>query len=140
LALARVSHAVDLPTLGICRGMQVMAVAAGGAVEQHLPDRVGTEAHCPVPGRYAAHSVTPVAGTRVSEILGAAPLDVPTYHHQGVLADSLDHTAYRFSAWHADGTPEAMEDPGSRFRVAVQWHPEAGADARLFRALVASVP
>jgi len=140
LALARVSHAVDLPTLGICRGMQVMAVAAGGAVEQHLPDRVGTEAHCPVPGRYAAHSVTPVAGTRVSEILGAAPLDVPTYHHQGVLADSLEHTAYRFSAWHADGTPEAMEDPGSRFRIAVQWHPEAGADARLFRALVASVP
>ncbi|MBK8729106.1 MAG: gamma-glutamyl-gamma-aminobutyrate hydrolase family protein [Tetrasphaera sp.] len=51
-------YAVDLPTLGICRGMPVMAVAAGGAGEQHLPDRVGTEAHCPVPGRYAAHSVT----------------------------------------------------------------------------------
>lgn len=138
LALARVSHAVDLPTLGICRGMQVMAVAAGGAIEQHLPDRVGSDVHLLEPGRYAAHPVTPVAGTRIAEILGSAALDVPTYHHQGVVADSLEESSYRLSAWHEDGTPEAMEDPESRFRVAVQWHPEVGEDARLFRALVAA--
>ena len=136
LSLARVSHAADLPTLGICRGMQVMAVAAGGVIEQHLPDRVGHLEHLPELGRYAAHPVAPVAGSLLASVLCEAVLDVPTYHHQGVYADSLGEAAYVFSAWHADGTPEAMEDPESRFRLAVQWHPEAGEDNRLFRALV----
>ncbi len=138
LALARVSHAVDLPTLAICRGMQVMAVAAGGALEQHLPERVGHDDHLPEPGVYAAHAVSPVAGTRLAGLLGAAPLDVPTYHHQGVVADSLGGTTYVIDAWHADGTPEGMEDPSSAFRLAVQWHPEAGEDPRLFEALIAA--
>jgi len=138
LALARVSAAHDLPVLGICRGMQVLAVAAGGTLEQHLPDLVGHEAHCPRPGEYTSHSVTPVEGTLLGELLGTAPIDVPTYHHQAVRPQSLVGTAYRPSAWHADGTLEAMEDPASGFRLAVQWHPEAGDDGRLFDAFVAT--
>lgn len=138
LALARASADRDLPVLGICRGMQVMAVASGGVLEQHLPDRVGHDAHSPRPGEYASHHAEPVEGTRLAELLGTQPLDVPTYHHQAVRPESLEGTPYRASAWHADGTLEAMEDPTARFRLAVQWHPEAGEDGRLFDALVAA--
>jgi putative glutamine amidotransferase len=136
LALARVSAAADLPVLGICRGMQVMAVAARGRLEQHVPDRTGTEIHSPHIGSYASHPIQPVAGTRVASILGEGRQVVPTYHHQAVRPDSLADTAYRPAAWHEDGTLEAMEDPAARFRIAVQWHPEAGSDPRLFDALL----
>jgi putative glutamine amidotransferase len=138
LALARVSAALDLPVLGVCRGMQVMAVEAGAVLDQHLPDVVGHDAHCPRPGEYTSHHATPVAGTRLAALLGTEALAVPTYHHQAVRPESLADTAYRPSAWHADGTLEAMEDPASDFRLAVQWHPEAGDDGRLFEALVAA--
>ncbi len=138
LALARVSAALDLPVLGVCRGMQVMAVEAGGVLDQHLPDVVGHDVHSPRPGEYTSHHATPVPGTRLADLLGSEPLDVPTYHHQAVQPASLEGTPYRLSAWHADGTLEGMEDPSSVFRLAVQWHPEAGADGRLFEALVAA--
>ena len=85
LALARVSKVARMPVLGICRGMQVMAVAGGAALEQHLPDVVGNDEHCPAPGVYAHHLVTPVSGTRLAGILGDGPLDVPTYHHPALL-------------------------------------------------------
>ena len=138
LALARVSDERDLPLLGICRGMQVMAVAAGAGLLQHLPDVVGHEAHCPRPGEYSSHHATPVPGTRLAGMLGTAELSVPTYHHQAVQPETLGDTAYVPSAWHADGTLEAMEVAEARFRIAVQWHPEAGNDTRLFEALVAA--
>lgn len=134
LAVARVSAELDMPLLGICRGMQVMAVAAGGSLEQHLPDRVGHTAHSPTLGVYASHHVSVVEGSYLAQVLGTDPLDVPTYHHQAV----AEHPGYVASAWHEDGTVEAMEDPGVPFRVAVQWHPEAGTDGRLFDALVAA--
>lgn len=137
LALVTATRERQMPLLGICRGMQLMAVEAGGSLEQHVPDRVGTDEHSVAPGVYAAHPVTVVAGTRLEAILGAGPHDVPTYHHQAVRPDSLEHTAYRLSAWHADGTLEAMEDTSAAFRLAVQWHPEAGEDNRLFAALAA---
>ena len=70
-------------------------------------------------------------GTRTSDILGVS-LDVPTFHHQSVLS----HPGYSASAWASDGTLEAMEDPEATFRLAVQWHPEQGADPRLFDALI----
>lgn len=136
LALARVSATRGVPTLGICRGMQVMAVAAGGRLEQHVPDRTGTQLHSPHLGAYAHHPVTPVPGTALAALLGEEPREVPTYHHQSVRPETLGGTAYVPSAWHEDETLEAMEDPGSRFRLAVQWHPEAGDDRRLFDALV----
>ena len=131
LALARASAEQDFAVLGICRGMQVMAVAAGGHLEQHVPDRVGHDEHSPAPGVYGSHPVTTVPGTRVAGIVGPA-LDVPTYHHQSV----LEHPGYVPAAWSDDGTLEAMEDPRARFRLAVQWHPEVGTDPRLFEALV----
>lgn len=131
LALARLSRQRELPVLGICRGMQVMAVEAGGSIEQHLPDRVGHDEHSPGPGLFGSHPVRLDPVSRVGQIL-QEHLDVPTYHHQGVAT----HPSYVACGWHEDGTLEAMEDPEAAFRIAVQWHPEAGDDPRLFEALV----
>ncbi len=131
LALATAAADQNLPLLGICRGMQVMAVAAGGDLEQHLPDRVGHEDHSPQVGVHGTHPVSTVAGTRVSSLLGDSTV-VPSYHHQAVLT----HPGFVPAAWAADGTLEAMEDPDAGFRLAVQWHPEEGEDPRLFAALV----
>ncbi len=138
LALAAQSWRRGLPTLGVCRGMQIMAVGAGASLVQHVPDTVGSEEHCPTLGAFGEHTVRAVDGTRLGGILGTDDLAVPTYHHQGIDADSVGHTGYTISAWHRDGTPEGLEDPGQPFRIAVQWHPEAGDDPRLFMALVAA--
>src|SRR3954471_2349478 len=131
LAIAGATAEVDLPVLGICRGMQIMAVAAGGSLEQHVPDRVGHDEHSPAPATYGSHPVRMVAGTRLAALLGAEA-DVPSYHHQSVLS----HPGYEASAWANDGTLEGMEDPDASFRLAVQWHPEVGNDPRLFHALM----
>lgn len=133
LSLARATADSRLPVLGICRGMQVMAVAAGGTLIQHLPDVVGHTGHSVAPGTYADHPVFPVAGTRLHALLGPE-VTVPSYHHQAV----ADHPGYAAAAYAADGTLEAMEDPDAPFRMAVQWHPEVGTDPRLFEALVAA--
>ncbi|MGG5258462.1 gamma-glutamyl-gamma-aminobutyrate hydrolase family protein [Phycicoccus avicenniae] len=135
-ALVRAAEALDVPLFGICRGMQVMAVAAGGVLEQHVPDRVGHEAHSPRPGVYSSHHVEPVTGSLLAGVVGEESLDVPTYHHQAVVPDSLRTTSWQPAAWHEDGTLEAMEDPSARFRVAVQWHAEEAEGAALFEALV----
>jgi putative glutamine amidotransferase len=108
-----------------------MAVAAGGTLEQHLPDVVGHDEHSPAPGVYGTHSVRTVEGTTVSALLGQEVV-IPSYHHQSVSA----HPDYVPAAWAPDGTLEAMERPESRFRLAVQWHPEAGQDTRLFDAFI----
>ncbi|MDQ1537447.1 MAG: putative glutamine amidotransferase [Actinomycetota bacterium] len=131
LVLAEVTGELDTPVLGVCRGMQVMAVASGGTLEQHLPDLVGHDEHSPAPGIYGSHPVRTVAGTRVSALLGRE-IVIPSYHHQSVSS----HPGYVPAAWAPDGTLEAMEHPGSRFRLAVQWHPEVGQDDRLFDAFV----
>ncbi|TWE12202.1 gamma-glutamyl-gamma-aminobutyrate hydrolase family protein [Rudaeicoccus suwonensis] len=131
IALARAAVQRDLPLLGICRGMQVMAVAAGGSVDQHLPDLVGHEGHSPTPGAFAEHPVVVRKGTGLHAILGDEVV-VPTYHHQGVRT----HPGYVAAADASDGVLEAIEDPTARWRFGVQWHPEAGDDPRLFDALV----
>jgi putative glutamine amidotransferase len=131
LALAAVTRERDTPVLGICRGMQVMAVAAGGTLEQHLPDVVGHDEHSPSPGAYGSHSVRTVEGTTVRALLGEEVV-IPSYHHQSVST----HPGYLPTAWAPDGTLEAMEHTASRFRLAVQWHPEAGPDDRLFSGFV----
>jgi putative glutamine amidotransferase len=133
LALVRAAVDADLPLLGVCRGMQVMAVAAGGSLRQHLPEEVGTDVHSPAPASYGWNEVRTVAGTRLADLLGAK-VEVPCYHHQGVST----HPGYDASAHAVDGVTEAMEDPRATFRVGVQWHPEAGTDLRLFQALVAA--
>lgn len=132
LTVARVTARTRQPLLGICRGMQVMAVAAGGTLHQHLPDEVGHEAHSPSAGVYASHHVEVLADTRLAEILGTEPVDVRTYHHQAVAT----HPGYTRAARHEDGTLEAMEDTAYPFRIGVQWHPEEGDDTRLFDAFV----
>jgi putative glutamine amidotransferase len=131
-----------LPVLGICRGLQVINVARGGTLHQHLPDVVGHDGHAPVAGAFGTHDVRVAPGTRLSQILGrdeAGPsIATPTHHHQGVdkLGDGLTPTA-----WTEDGIVEAFEPEDGAdgpFLVAVQWHPEAGDDPSLFRALVAA--
>ncbi len=133
LLLLRAALERDLPVLAICRGSQVLNVALGGDLVQHLPDVVGDEKHKHTPGSYADHEVEIEPGSRLGELLGnRAP--VKSHHHQGYgrLGRGLEATARA-----EDSTVEALEDPSRRFTLGVLWHPEADDDARLFLALVA---
>ncbi|HEU5490301.1 MAG TPA: gamma-glutamyl-gamma-aminobutyrate hydrolase family protein [Gaiellaceae bacterium] len=132
LALLRAALERDMPTLAICRGFQLLNVVRGGDLVQHLPEMTGNDAHKRVPGEFAVHPVEVRAGSRLAGIVGSAS-DVTSHHHQalGRVGEGLVE-----SAWAADGTLEAVEDPSLRFAVGVQWHPEAGEDAALFEALV----
>jgi putative glutamine amidotransferase len=127
LALLEAALSRDMPVLAICRGSQVLNVARGGDLVQHLPEVVGDEKHKHTPGTFADHDVTLEEGTRLAALLGDhAP--VKSHHHQGFgrIGEGL-----RVAAHAEDGTVEAVEDPGRRFAVGVLWHPEAGEDARL---------
>jgi putative glutamine amidotransferase len=122
----------DMPVLAICRGSQVLNVALGGDLVQHLPDVVGDEKHKHTPGTFADHDVTLEAGTRLESLLGDhAP--VKSHHHQGFgrLGEGLEVAAHA-----EDGTIEAVETPDRRFAIGVLWHPEAGEDMKLFEELV----
>jgi putative glutamine amidotransferase len=116
--------------------MQLLNVARGGTLTQHLPNGAG---HAPAPGTFGSHPVRVAAGSRLAGILGAdgAAAGVPTAHHQAIdrLGDGLAATA-----WAPDGVIEAVEPSGAGdpFLLAVQWHPEAGTDPRLIEALVAA--
>jgi putative glutamine amidotransferase len=133
LALVRAVVRADLPFLAVCRGMQVLNVARGGTLVQHLPDEVGHTEHAPGPGKVGAHRVRISATSAVGKILGD-DLEVPTYHHQAVARLGSGLAAV---AWADDQVVEAVELHGHRFGLAVQWHPEEGEDRRLFEALVA---
>ena len=122
-----------LPLLGICRGMQLMAVRAGGALIQHVPDQVGHDGHSGSTSGYAEIEVNVLPGHRISRLVPER-FQVPCHHHQAVAR----HPGYLVTAYAADGIIEAMEAPGDRFEVAVQWHPETGADKSLFESLVAA--
>jgi putative glutamine amidotransferase len=122
----------DMPVLAVCRGSQVLNVARGGDLVQHLPDELGHEEHKHTPGEYSDHDVTLEPGTRVGGLLGdRAP--VKSHHHQGFgrIGEGLRKAGYA-----EDGTVEALEDPSKRFAVGVLWHPEEGEDMALFEALV----
>ncbi|MEV5497439.1 gamma-glutamyl-gamma-aminobutyrate hydrolase family protein [Nonomuraea fuscirosea] len=123
-----------LPYLGICRGLQVLNVALGGTLHQHLPDVVGHTGHCPAPGRFGDLPVSVVPGSRLAKALGKEPVAVPHYHHQAVdrLAPGLTVTATS-----ADGTIEAVELDAA-FVLAVQWHAEMAEGHALFDALVSA--
>jgi gamma-glutamyl-gamma-aminobutyrate hydrolase PuuD len=132
LGLMQAALARDVPLLAICRGSQVLNVALGGDLEQHVPDRVQSDLHKETPGVFAEHDVAVVPGTTLATILGDRA-DVKSHHHQGYgeLGSGL-----REAARAADGTVEALEDPTRRFTVGVLWHPEEGDDLALFEALV----
>ena len=122
----------DLPVLAICRGSQVLNVARGGDLIQHLPDVVGDAKHKHTPGAFGDHDVTLEEGTRLAALLGErAP--VKSHHHQGF---GRIGAGLRVSARAEDGTVEAVEATGRRFLFGVLWHPEAGEDLKLFEALV----
>lgn len=133
-ALLTAALEVDLPVLGVCRGMQLMAVHAGGALDQHTPDVVGHERHSPGGDQFGDIHVRMENGSRTEELLGEQ-MRVRCHHHQSV----REAPGFRISALADDGTIEAMETPGDRFCVAVQWHPEMAAERELFRGLVAAV-
>lgn len=132
LALLRAADEVGLPTLGVCRGMQVMAVGAGGVLEQHLPDLVGHDHHSPGADAFGDVAVRVAEESLLRDLVRADELGVHCHHHQSV----RKHPGYTAVAWADDGTVEAMERPGARFCLGVQWHPEVAADAGLFQALV----
>jgi putative glutamine amidotransferase len=139
LAFFRRALDAELPVLGICRGMQLMNVALGGSLIQHLPDLVGHDGHSPTPGQMGAHEVTVAPAGRLAGILPGRSVAVATHHHQGIGQLGAGLTA---TAWAQDGTVEAIEldQPGAGhpFTIAVQWHPEAGQDPSLFLAIVAA--
>lgn len=120
LVLYRRARQLGMPVLGICRGLQVMAVAHGGSLIQNLPDEPGAGVHRERPGSFVDHEATFVDGTLAASVLGSGPVTVNSSHHQAV-ASAGDLTV---SGWAADGTIEACEDPSADFCLGVQWHPE----------------
>ena len=123
----------DVPTLAICRGFQLLNIARGGDLVQHLPETVGHEGHREEHGTFSEHAVDVKDGTRLAGIIGTRHDGVQSSHHQGVgrVGEGLVETA-----WAEDGSLEGLEDPGKRFAVGVLWHPEMEEDKRLFEALV----
>ena len=135
IALVRAAIERDLPVFGICRGMQILNVALGGTLIQHLPDVIGSNRYSYGDATFADNPVITVPGTRVAGILGEA-LTVKSYHHQ-----ALDRVAegLTISAYGDDGIVQAVDIDGMTFGLAVQWHPEESPnDLRLFEALVAA--
>ncbi|MFE1947929.1 gamma-glutamyl-gamma-aminobutyrate hydrolase family protein [Streptomyces massasporeus] len=126
LALIEAALAARVPLLGICRGMQLLNVALGGTLVQHI------DGHAEAVGVFGGHGVKPVPGSLYAGVVPEETF-VPTYHHQAVdrLGEGLVPSAYA-----ADGTVEAVELPSADWVLGVQWHPEMGEDVRVMRALV----
>lgn len=134
LLLVRAAAERDLPCLGICRGMQVVNVAYGGSLEQHLADRLERDIHRGDEGEFADHRVEVEPESLAAVAAGATCVDVKSYHHQGVarVGDGLRVTARAED----DATVEAIEDAGRRFMLGVLWHPEEDEADRLIGAFV----
>jgi len=136
IALAARALERDIPFLGICRGMQVMNVARGGTLRQHLPDDVGHEDHRRTPGSFdgADHDVRLADASLAARAAGELDHATKSHHHQGIaaLGDGFVETGWST----LDELPEAIEDPERRFALGVQWHPEADPTSRLIAALV----
>jgi putative glutamine amidotransferase len=140
LMLMRAALDMDLPTLGVCRGMQVMAVASGGSLHQHLPDLLGHDRHRAAGGAdpmaagasaYGRHEVAVKPGSRAHALLGRR-LTVNSFHHQGV----DDPGKFTATGWCPDDNVlEIIEHPSLTFALGVQWHPERTGDLRVFAAL-----
>jgi len=137
IALTRRAFERDLPLLGICRGMQLMNVARGGTLLQHLPESHGHHEHRRNPGSFdgADHDVRLADGSLAARAAGETNHGTKSHHHQGVdrLGEGLEVTGWST----LDELPEAIEVPASRFALGVQWHPEADETSRLIEALVA---
>jgi putative glutamine amidotransferase len=136
LALYARARELGMPVLGICRGLQVMAVSHGGTLIQHLPDVPSATVHRLRPGTFVNHGALLVEGSLAASILGSGPLVVNSSHHQAVESPG----SLLVSGWAEDGTIEVCEDPAAAFCLGVQWHPEQPerrtADLPLVRGLV----
>jgi putative glutamine amidotransferase len=134
IALALGALDRGMPLLGVCRGMQVLNVACGGTLDQHIPDRLGHEIHRPVPGAWAEHEVRIEPGSLAAEAAGTERLTVKSHHHQGIdrIADKLTATAWATD----DETVEAIESGDGSFALGVLWHPEEDATDAIIPALI----
>lgn len=138
LALARLARERGMPVLGACRGMQVINVALGGTLEQHLGDRLDLTPHRAEYGTHTSHPVSIMQGTLLSSITHELEFDISSHHHQGV--DRLGEGLVA-SATAPDGVVEAIEATDGGFCLGVQWHPEERLDPEgiaLIRAFVAA--
>ncbi|MDO9353636.1 MAG: gamma-glutamyl-gamma-aminobutyrate hydrolase family protein [Solirubrobacteraceae bacterium] len=138
LALTRAALAADLPVLGVCRGMQVLNVATGGTLHQHLPELLeGSEEHRKVPGTLGTeneHDVAIDAGSLAAEAIGGEVAVTRSHHHQAV--DAIGEGFIVSGRSSVDGLVEAIEAPGAGFCLGVQWHPEADPESTVIAALV----
>jgi putative glutamine amidotransferase len=134
IALALGALDRGMPLLGVCRGMQVLNVACGGTLDQHIPDRLGHEIHRPVPGAWAEHEVRIEPGSLAAEAAGTERLTVKSHHHQGIdrIADKLTATAWATD----DESVEAIESGDGGFALGVLWHPEEDATDAIIPALI----
>ena len=123
-----------MPVLGICRGMQLLNVAHGGTLEQHLPHRLGSDRHRAKPGSYSRHDVRLEQGSLAARAVGAETTTVMSHHHQGVerLGESLVATGWSVP----DDVVEAIERPEEGFVLGVLWHPEEDERSQVVGALV----
>lgn len=133
LLLYRAARDRGIPVLGICRGMQMMAVASGGRLIQDLPSAGYGLKHRDAPGMFREHGAIFKDGSLVARVLGTGMV-VNSSHHQGV----EDPGTLKVTGYADDDTIEVLEDPDADFVLGVQWHPENSDDRRLFAALVSA--
>ncbi len=138
IALVRAAIARDMPMLGICRGMQLINVALGGTLHQHLPQRLGHDEHLRSFGSFedSDHEVDLVDGSLAARAAGELRHITKSHHHQGV--DEVGEDLLVSGVAPVDGLPEAIELPGRRFVLGVQWHPEADEHSRVIGALISA--
>lgn len=136
LGLAHRALERGIPLLGICRGGQMLNVACGGTLLQHLPDVVGDDHHLEVPGTFSEHEVELEPGSLAARAVGAPRTTVKSHHHQAVdeLGEGLRATGHALP----DGVVEAVESPAHAFALGVLWHPEADTRSKIVNALVAA--